>query len=121
MRFFDSLYFDLYSSSRKSNGAPEIPVLGFISFCQTNNILTLLNISFYTLDFNSNYQIHKYYLILQIILFMINHYYYENRKNGTLILKNENKSLEIKSYLTYLYLIFSVLLTGITYYILREF
>ena len=121
MRFFDSLYFDLYSSSRKSNGAPEIPVLGFISFCQTNNILTLLNISFYTLDFNSNYQIHKYYLILQIILFMVNLYYYDIRKNGNIILKNENNSMEIKPYISYLYLISSILLTGFTYYILREF
>ena len=120
MNFFDSLYFILYSSSKKTNGAPEIPVLGFISFCQTNNVLTILNLLFYTLNFNVIYKIHHYYFILQILLYIINYYYYETRKNGELILRDKN-ILIIKPYLIYLYIIISIFLTGLTYYILREY
>ncbi len=120
MKFFASLYFELYSSSKKTNGAPEIPVLGFISFCQTNNVLTLLNLLFYTLNFNVDYKIHHYYFIFQILLYVTNYNYFETRKNGELILRDKNIVI-LKPYLIYLYIIVSVFLTGLTYYILRKY
>jgi hypothetical protein len=120
MSFFDSLYYDLFSSSKKYNAAPEIPVLAFISFCQSNNILTLLNLFFYALNFNTDYKIHHYYIVLQIALYIINYYYYEMRNHGKPILINNN-SIKVRPYISYLYIISSVLLAGITYYILKEF
>lgn len=120
MKFFNSLYFNLYTLSRKKNAAPEVPVLGFISFCQTNNILSLLNLLFYILNFNTDYKIHYYYLVIQLLIYVANYLYYEKNDNGALVLKGENVRV-LNIYIPYLYIISSAFITGFTYYILKEF
>lgn len=119
LKCFDSLYLNLYATSKKRNSAPEIPVLAIISFCQTNNVLTILNFLFYILNFNVEYKIHHYYIVFQISLFAGNYYHYETLNKRELIFNN-NKVIRLNPLISYLYIVLSVLLTGLSYYILRE-
>ncbi len=65
---------------------PEIPVLGFISFCQTNNFLLIINIIMIVIKPNINYKINNVYFISQIIFYILNYRYYQTKKIGLEIL-----------------------------------
>lgn len=120
MKFYKYIYYNLYKTSRVENASPEIPVIGFISFCQTNNLLSLLNIFFFFTHINNNYDIPKYYLVSIIVLFIVNYYYYETKNNKKIIIENSNYELGKYTFLVYLYLALSVFLAGYTYYIYKE-
>jgi len=62
MYFFDKIYYHLFNKGKKRNAVPEIPVLAFISFCQTDNILLIINLFFIVLKPNINYQIPTVFL-----------------------------------------------------------
>ena len=121
MKFFNLLYYNLYKNSQKGNAAPEIPVLGIISFGQVFNIITVINVFLILFKPGFNYEIHKLFLVLAVVLFGLNYFHFEKKKVGSEIMADEKLDLKEKSFLTYLYLIFSVFLAGFSYYLLREF
>ena len=121
MKIFNYIYYNLYKSSIKKNAVAEIPVITYISFCQTNNFLTLINIFYYYTDLNTNYYLPKYYLIIQIVLYIVNYWYFQKMEKGISILQNENYSLKKHKFLIDVYLFSSVLVMGLSYYIYKEY
>lgn len=121
MKLYKYLYYNLYLSSTRHNAFPEAPVIGFISFSQTNNLLSLLNVFLFFTKMINNYNLPVYYLTTQIGLFVINYYYYVTTKKGESILQNKKYSLGKLSFLTDIYLFSSVVIMGLTYYLYKEF
>ncbi len=121
MIFFNYMYYNIYFVSNRNTSSPEIVTVSNISFCQTNNILSFLNLFFFFSKINSNYNISRYYLIIQVTAIILNYYYYVTKKKGIDIMKNEKYSFGNFKFLTFIYLIFSIFLTGFTYYVYREF
>ncbi len=120
-RFFNCIFYNLYSDSVKVNASPEIPVITFLSFCQANNVLTVLNVIFYLANFHFEYKIHYYYFVIQVVIVIFNNFYYlKLKKLDTIITKNEY-SLGKKKYLVDVYGLFSLGLTLFTYYVYRNF
>ena|SRR5690554_1042450 len=113
MKFFNLLYYNLYKSSRKGNAAPEIPVLGIISFGQVFNVITVINVFLILFKPGFNYEVHKLFLLLAFVFFGLNYYYFEKKKIGSEIMADEKLDLKGKSFLTFLYLIFSVFFSWI--------
>lgn len=120
MRVYKYIYYNVYMSSAKYNASPEIPVIGYISFAQTNNVLSLMHLFLFFTKWFKNYNLPKAYLIIQVILFVVNYYYYVSVKKGEVILKNEKYALGKLSFLTDIYLFLSVIITGFTGYIYQE-
>ncbi|RTY91332.1 hypothetical protein [Flavobacterium sp. GT3R68] len=120
MEFYKYIYYNVYKSSKKVNATPEISVIGLISHCQINNLLTVLNLLFFFTRTNDNYDIPKCYLVGIIVLFAANYYYYESRNNKRGIIENHNYNLGKYTFLCYVYLGLSVFLAGFTYYIYKE-
>jgi hypothetical protein len=121
MNIYKYLYHNLYLSSAKYNASPEIPVIGYISFAQTNNVLTIVNVFMFFTKLIRNYNLPKLYLVIQISLFIINYYYFVSAKKGESIVENKKYSLGRLSFLIEIYLFLSVIMMGVTYYIYKEF
>lgn len=120
MKFFNYLYYNLYFKSSKYNASPEIPIIGYISFAQTNNVLSIINLFLFFTKWIKNYNLPAMYLIIQISLIIINYYYYVIQKKGELIIENKKYSLGKLFFLTDVYLFSSTMLMGVTYYLYRE-
>lgn len=118
--FFKYLYYNVYFISARNNSSPEIIAVSNISFCQTNNLLAVLNLFFFFTKIDKDYDMPKYYLIIIIALLFINYFYYVTRKKGDEIMKNEKYSLGKYKFLPDIYLILSVFLAVFTYYIYKE-
>lgn len=121
MKFFKYIYYNVYLASAKFNASPEIPVISYISFAQTNNIISLMYIFLFFTKLVRKFNLPVIYLIIQIILFIVNYYYFIVFKKGDVIVKNEKYSLGKFSFMTEVYLFLSVLLTGLTGYLFQEF
>ncbi len=121
MYFFKVLYYNLYNWSKRNNSTPEIPVLGFISFCQTNNILTLISLILILFNLNIDFKIHTYFIGIQILTYLLNLYFFEIRKKGRLIIQNNSYSLGNYFFLIYMYIILSVFFTGLSFYYYKMF
>lgn len=120
MKFYNYIYYNLYKTSKVVNVSPEIPVMGFLSFCQINNLLSLLNLFFFFTRINDNYDMPTFYLVGIIVLFAANHYYYESKNNKKTIIENHNYDLGKYTFVCYVYLVLSVFLAGFTYYVYKE-
>ena len=121
MKLFHYFYFNLYKTSRDKNAAPEIPVLGFITFCQVFNVLTVINLILFGVYPGCQYQIHKLFLVLVVLFYGFNFYYFQKRGIGKSIRNQSNYDLGRKIIWIYLYFILSVAFAGLSYYLLREF
>ncbi|NWL01573.1 hypothetical protein DM790_12150 [Flavobacterium collinsii] len=121
IEIYKYIYYNIYSSSAKYNVSPEIPVIGYVSFVQTNNILSLIYLFLFFTKCIKRFNLPIVYLIIQVVLFVINYYYFINCKKGDLILQNKKYSLGRLSFLTDVYLFLSVMLTGFTGYLFQEF
>ncbi len=121
MNLFNYIYYHIYLTSKKANAVPEIPVLAFISFCQTNNLLTVFHLLLILLKFEFDYQIPKFYIVTQILLYLVNYYYYQTKGFGEILLNSKKYCLGKWKFLIYVYGGISVFLTGFTYYIYKEF
>lgn len=120
MKIFKYLYYNLYFKSSKYNISPEIPVIGYISFGQTNNMLSMINLFLFFTKWVKNYNLPIMYLIIQIILFISNYYYYVTAKKGELIIQEEKYSLGKFFFLTDVYLFLSTIIMGVTFYLYKE-
>ena len=102
--FFDKLYYFGYWRLKKRDSSPEVMPIIFISLCQANNILTIINLLLLPTNFG---KIPLGYLIT--IFFIVtgsNFYFYEIRERKNKILTNpdfKDKNMFVKS-LTYLVL-----------------
>ncbi|CAA9196462.1 hypothetical protein FLACOL7796_01182 [Flavobacterium collinsii] len=121
MKIFKYLYYNLYFKSLKHNASPEIPIIGYISFAQTNNVLSIVNLFLFFTKWIKNYNLPVMYVIIQISLFIINYYCYVARKNGELIIMNKKYSLGKLFFLTDVYLFSSTIIMGVTFYLYKEY
>jgi hypothetical protein len=120
MKIYKYLYYSLYFKSSRHNASPEIPVVGYISFTQTNNILSIINLFLFFTKWVKNYNLPATYLVIEIVLFIINYYYFVKLKKGKLIAQDEKYSLGKFFFLTDVYLFSSVIIMAVTYYLYRE-
>lgn len=121
MKFFKYIYYNVYLASAKYNASSEIPVISYISFAQTNNIISLIYMFLFFTKWVKKFNLPVAYLIIQIILFIANYYYFIFHKKGELIINDEKYSLGKFSFMTEVYLFLSVFLTGLTGYLFQEF
>jgi hypothetical protein len=121
IEIYKYIYYNVYLSSAKHNTSPEIPVIGYMSFAQTNNILSLIYLFLFFTKCIKRFNLPVVYLIIQVALFALNYYYFVTSKKGDLIVKNEKYSLGRLSFVTDIYLFLSVILTGFTGYLFQEF
>lgn len=121
MVFFKYIYYNMFHTISKVNLDKEFSIILPISFCQTNNLLTIINIFGLCFFNETNYHLPNAYLIIQIVLFAFNYYYFIIRKNGKVILQDDKFSFGNKKYLADLYIYVSVIVMLLTYYFYREY
>lgn len=102
--FFDKLYYFGYWRLKKRDGSPEIMPIIFISLCQANNVLTIINL---ILLLTSLGKLPLGYLIAAFFIVTgLNYYLYEIKERKEKILTNldlKDGYMFVKS-LTYLIL-----------------
>jgi hypothetical protein len=92
-----------------------------LSFVQTNNLITLINIILIITRVNVAYDLLKLVIVGPIIFYIMNYYYFSKKGNGKIILEDTSFSLGKYSFLLDLFNIISVILVVVTYYIYKEF
>ena len=121
MIFFKYIYYNMYHTISKINLDKESSIILPISFSQTNNLLTIINVLGLCFFNKTNYNLPMFYLIIQLVLFVLNYYYFIIRKNGSIILQEDKFSFGNKKYLADLYIYVSVIVMLTTYYFYREY
>lgn len=116
MRIYKLIYYDFFLKSIKVNSAPEIPVYAMLSFTQTSNFITIINIIFAITRPNFNYDVLKLVLICPILFYFINYYYFTTKGNGAIIIKDKSYSSGKYSFLLDVYNLGSFFLMAITYW-----
>ncbi len=121
MFFFNSVYYYLYNKSKRGNAVPEIPVIGYVAFCQANNLILLVNLFLILGNFKIIFEVHYTYLVFNIVLYIANHYYYQTKKKGKEILQDKKYILKRHGLWVDTYLWGSVISAGYSFYIYREY
>ncbi len=103
--FFDRLYYGIYFGSL-DNGKGELFAILFISFCQTANVVTVLNTFFKVSDLCSFYEIKSIFFTLLVIAIIYNTYYYEIKKNRQKIMAT--RKFDSEDNIAWQYLLFSI-------------
>ena len=106
--FYKSLYKYSYNRIKKRDSDPEIVIIGFISFCQSNNISTIFNLLIYYFHLNINVPLKWFYLSVYFIFYGLNYYYFEVKGIKNNILGNNESYLKHAGLWAILYLIISV-------------
>lgn len=106
--FFNKLYYRIYfKASLNDNEKGKLLTIGLISFFQTCNLLTLLNVFFKITSLNSYYNIKTCFIFLFFTAIVFNVYYFEIKKNGRKIM--ESRKYDPKDNIIWQYAIFSFL------------
>ncbi len=121
MKIYKYIYYYDFLRSAKKNSAPEIPVYTSLTFVQTSNIISVLNLFLIASNIKLNYNLPLVCLILPPVLFLFNHYYFGKKGNGKIIMADKNYSLGRYSFLVDVYSISSYLVAGLIYYVYRGF
>jgi len=119
MHLYKYLYHYLVRK-KKSDNEPNAAIIALISFIQTNNLITVLNIGLLLTNLIYGYKIHYVYIILQVLTLGLCHFYYEFKGNGKKIVNNKKYAVKIYGLIWEIFMILSVILAGYTYYLLRE-
>ncbi|TCN57584.1 hypothetical protein EV142_104244 [Flavobacterium circumlabens] len=121
MRIYKYIYYASFLQSMKKNAAPEIPVYSYLSFIQTNNLITVINVLLIITRIDIVYDVLKLVLFGPITFYFINYYYFSKKGNGAIIIRDESYSLGKYSFLLDVFGFASFLLVVLTYYFYREF
>lgn len=89
--FYDKLYFSGHSRLHKKDSDSYIEIILFISFCQSNNVLTLFNLLFLFTNLTFGFSLKWFYFFIFVLIYGINYYHYEYRKNKNDIIKNKER------------------------------
>jgi hypothetical protein len=120
MKIYKFIYYHFFLKSLKKNAAPEIPIYAMLSFVQTTNLITLINVILIITRMNIHYDVLKFALFGPITFYFINYYYFSKKGNGAIIIKDNAYSLGKYSFLLDVYNIASFFLVVITYYLYKE-
>lgn len=116
MRIYKLIYYRFFLKSLKVNTSPQVTVYGMLSFTQTSNFITLVNIFLIITHLNINYDIRKFALIGPPFFYFLNYYYFTKKGNGAIIIKDKSYSLGKYSFLLSIYNLGSFFMMGITYF-----
>jgi len=111
MEFFKKIYYEL--SLKGSEPGREISIIAYITICQTFNVITVSNIIYSIFWSNEVYHLPSYFLILYIVLFIFNYYYFEIKKNGEKLIKERKFSYD--SDMSTYYIIASLLIMFLSF------
>ena len=89
--FYDKLYFSGHSRLHKQDSDSYIEIILFISFCQSNNILTLFNLLFVFTNLTFGFALKWFYFFIFALIYGINYYHYEYKGNKNTIVKNKDQ------------------------------
>ena len=115
--FFDKLYYSGYWRLKKRDGSPEIMTMVFISLCQTNNILTIINLLLLFTNFN-NIPL-EYLIIVFLLISGLNFYFYEIKERKVEVLANTNLKDDKMLFKSLVYLILSSFFFFFSIYLLN--
>lgn len=118
MLFFDIIYTNILFSKKGDN---SIDALVVVTLCQTFNILAIINLFLFFSKITNDYDIPTIFILILILLFFVNFYYYKVKKNEDRFLDKERYTSLKYTLFIILYFFFSFALVGFTYYIYREF
>lgn len=121
MKIYKYIYYNSFLQSSKKNAVPEITVYTLLSFTQTSNLITILNIVLIMMRLNVCYDIRKIALVAPILFYILNYYYFGKRGNGAIIMKDPSYSLGKNSFLLEVFGFASFIMVVATYYIYKEF
>lgn len=115
--FFDKLYYSGYWRLKKRDGSPELMTMVFISLCQTNNILTIINLLLLFTNFN-NIPL-EYLIIVFLLISGLNFYFYEIKERKVEVLTNTNLKDDKMLFKSLVYLILSSFFFFFSIYLLN--
>ncbi|CAI2765856.1 conserved membrane protein of unknown function [Flavobacterium collinsii] len=121
MKIYKLIYYHFYLKSSKKNAVPEIPVYAMLSFTQTSNLITIINVIMIITRIDVNYDIRKIALIGPVLFYLFNYYYFSKKGYGAIIIKDDSYSIGKYSFLLDIYNVSSFLLVVLTYYFYKEF
>lgn len=116
MEFYKRLYYNLYLKVSANERSPEILTIGFISICQTFNLITILNLFFALTGFGKNYDLPNYFIGIFISAIIINYYFFENKKIGKKIVKERKYPVSNNMSTKYLIISFVFLIASFAVY-----
>lgn len=106
--FYGKLFYYSFKRISKRDSNPEIMIIGFISFCQSNNLLTIVNLLIMFTEINIRLKF--IYIGLHFFMFGINFYHYDYKGFSKKILNKENiyyqKNMGIISFAYFLLSVF---------------
>lgn len=120
MKIYKYIYYYSFLQSSKKNSVPEINVYTLLSFTQTSNLITFLNVVLIVTRINIYYDLRIVALICPILFYIINYYYFGKKGNGIKIMKDESYSLGKYSFLLEVFGFTSFLLVVLSYYVYKE-
>lgn len=112
--FFDIIYTNILFSKKGDN---SIDALVVVTLCQTFNILAIINLFLFFSKITNDYDIPTIFILILILLFFVNFYYYKVKKNEDRFLDKERYTSLKYTLFIILYFFFSFALVGFTYYI----
>ena len=121
MKIYKYIYYYSFLQSSRKNAVPEIAVYSLLSFTQTSNLITLLNIVLIITKIDIYYDLRIIALVAPIVFYAVNYYYFGKRGNGAIIMKDQSYSLGKYSFLLEVFGYASFLLVVLTYYLYKEF
>ncbi|MFL1013668.1 hypothetical protein [Flavisericum labens] len=121
IKFYDLIFLYHYNKSKMNDSDPEVVPIVVITFSQASNFMVLYIVSSYFLGLNDYISIGGFFLILCVIIFFFNIYYFGWKKRYEII---SEKYILIPSrikYISAIYLILSIITPLILIYFFNEF
>lgn len=121
MNIYKYIYYSSFLQSSKKNEVPEISVYSYLSFIQTSNLITFINVLLMITRISVNYDVRVVAIVAPILFYFINHYYFSKKGNGATVIKDKSYSLGRYSFLLDVFGFVSFMLVVVTYYFYKEF
>ncbi len=110
------MYVYHFNKVKKRDSHPEIVTLGLISFCQGTNLISILILISFIIEFTISKSI---MLCIMILIFIANYYYYQTKGKGKMILEKE-EAIKYSNIYSFVYSLLSAALPLALIYIKNE-
>lgn len=121
MKIYNYIYYLSLIKSSKKHSSPEFYAYTLLSFTQTSNLLTIINVVLIVSRVKVNYDLRLVAMVCPVLFYFIDYYYYSKKGNGKIIMKDKNYNLGKYSYLLELFTYSSFIFVIISYYFYKKF
>lgn len=121
MKIYKYIYYHSVSQSSKKNNAPEFNAYSLLSFTQTSNLVTIVNIILIITRIKINYDLRLVAIICPTMFYAVNYYYFTKKGKGSIIMNDRSYCLGKYSYFLNLFTYSSFIFVVISYFFYKEF